>query len=324
MAGLGYEIQSQIGVAGFFVDLAIVDPERPGRFLLGIECDGASYHSSRSARDRDRIRQAVLEDRDWIIHRIWSTDWFQRPEEQLRQVVAAIEDAKAEWARRDQGHEEREVIINQKNAFSLEREEQPDIEVGSTGAIESVPYQEASFNVNSTQEIHELPPDQLGRVVEGVVKVEGPVHASEIARRIAGLWGLNRTGSRINRCVEDAIEYMVRQGKINKRGEFVSNPTSAIQVRSRQDVQSAGLRKPELLPPAEIAKAVYAIVQVHLGIEPSEVIKEASVLFGFKSTSAKLKTTIQEIIDSLVDKGVIESRNDRLYAVTVSAEVVEN
>lgn len=58
---------AQVGIAGFFIDLAVADPERPGRYLLGIECDGAEYHSSRSARDRDRLRLAVLEDHvPWI------------------------------------------------------------------------------------------------------------------------------------------------------------------------------------------------------------------------------------------------------------------
>ncbi|TIO03953.1 MAG: hypothetical protein E5X93_31350, partial [Mesorhizobium sp.] len=73
---MGYQVHAQVGIAGFFIDLAVADPERPGRYILGIECDGAEYHSSRSARDRDRLRQSVLEDHGWIIHRIWSADWF--------------------------------------------------------------------------------------------------------------------------------------------------------------------------------------------------------------------------------------------------------
>lgn len=52
----GYEIDHQIGSAGYFIDLGVKDPERPGRYLLGIECDGATYHSAQSAHDRDRIR----------------------------------------------------------------------------------------------------------------------------------------------------------------------------------------------------------------------------------------------------------------------------
>jgi hypothetical protein len=57
----GYEVVPQVGVSAFRVDLGVLDPERPGRFILAIECDGAAYHSSRSARDRDRLRQEVLE-----------------------------------------------------------------------------------------------------------------------------------------------------------------------------------------------------------------------------------------------------------------------
>ncbi len=99
LAALGYDVKNQIGTAGFFVDLAVADREKPGRFVLGIECDGAQYHSSRSARDRDRLRQNVLEAHGWVLHRIWSTDWFLRPEEETAKVVQAIEAAKVTLAR---------------------------------------------------------------------------------------------------------------------------------------------------------------------------------------------------------------------------------
>ena len=93
MRGEGHDIRYQVGVAGYFIDLAAVDPAKPGRFLLGIECDGASYHSARSARDRDRLRQQVLEGLGWKLHRIWSTDWFRQPHRELQRAVQAIEQA---------------------------------------------------------------------------------------------------------------------------------------------------------------------------------------------------------------------------------------
>jgi very-short-patch-repair endonuclease len=77
-------------VAGFFIDLAVRHPERPGSFLLGIECDGASYHSAKSARDRDRWRQVILENLGWNIHRVWSTDWFRDPRRETDKIVARI------------------------------------------------------------------------------------------------------------------------------------------------------------------------------------------------------------------------------------------
>ncbi len=75
----GWEVRTQIGVSGFRIDLGIVNPDRAGAYLAGIECDGATYHSSATARDRDKVRQAVLEGLGWTILRIWSTDWFRDP-----------------------------------------------------------------------------------------------------------------------------------------------------------------------------------------------------------------------------------------------------
>ena len=80
----------QVGVAGYFVDIGIKHPDWPHGYLLGVECDGASYHSAKSARDRDRLRQEVMERLGWRFHRIWSTDWFNNPRsetQRLREVI---------------------------------------------------------------------------------------------------------------------------------------------------------------------------------------------------------------------------------------------
>lgn len=83
----GFDVHPQVGVAGYFLDLAVVDPKRPGRYILAVECDGATYHSAKSARDRDRLRQGVLEGLGWNLHRIWSTDWFRDPRGEALKAV---------------------------------------------------------------------------------------------------------------------------------------------------------------------------------------------------------------------------------------------
>jgi very-short-patch-repair endonuclease len=83
----GYECRPQIGVAGYFIDLGVIDPGKPGRYLMGVECDGATYHSAKSARDRDILRQQVLEGLGWRIRRIWSTDWFKNPHTTLKPIL---------------------------------------------------------------------------------------------------------------------------------------------------------------------------------------------------------------------------------------------
>jgi len=86
----GFECESQVGVAGFFIDIAVRHPQQPGSFILGIECDGASYHSAKSTRDRDRLRQMILENLGWAIHRIWSTDWFTNSRREIEKVTDLI------------------------------------------------------------------------------------------------------------------------------------------------------------------------------------------------------------------------------------------
>lgn len=90
----GYDVHHQIGCSGYRVDLAIVDPSRPGRYLLGVECDGATYHRAATARDRDKLRQLILEGLGWKLHRVWSTDWWHDPEAEMAKLNSTIEAAR--------------------------------------------------------------------------------------------------------------------------------------------------------------------------------------------------------------------------------------
>jgi very-short-patch-repair endonuclease len=83
----GYDAIPQFGFAGYRIDLAVKHPRKPGLFLCGLECDGATYHSARSVRERDRLRQEVLEKLGWKIYRIWSTDWFRNPTLQTNNLL---------------------------------------------------------------------------------------------------------------------------------------------------------------------------------------------------------------------------------------------
>lgn len=87
----GFECEPQVGVASFFIDVAVKDPYDPDTYLMGIECDGATYHSSRSARERDRLRQEILEKKGWTIRRVWSTDWFENPKATLNPIILELQ-----------------------------------------------------------------------------------------------------------------------------------------------------------------------------------------------------------------------------------------
>lgn len=91
----GYSVKAQVGIAGLYVDLAVVDPSNPNRYVLGIVVDGEAYRSARSARDRNRTTDGVLNGQGWILHHLWSLEWFRKPTEQLNRLVETIEAARA-------------------------------------------------------------------------------------------------------------------------------------------------------------------------------------------------------------------------------------
>jgi very-short-patch-repair endonuclease len=101
LARRGLKLTAQYGTSGYWLDYAVQHPVQPGRYVLAIECDGASYHSSESARDRDRLRQEQLERLGWRFHRIWSSEWFHNKDRCVDKVLAAYELAVAALDRTD-------------------------------------------------------------------------------------------------------------------------------------------------------------------------------------------------------------------------------
>ncbi|GLS19466.1 hypothetical protein GCM10007874_24830 [Labrys miyagiensis] len=319
----GHAIAHQIGSAGFFVDLAVVDPDKPQRFLLGIECDGAQYHASRSARDRDRLRQHVLEAQGWIIHRIWSTDWYLRPQEELNKVEAAIARAKATWAER-----EADLVSTASPAetdarmrpelSSLPPELEPapasvsiiaEVEVPSL----SRPYVEALLKTTRTHELHEISTARMAAYVVGVVQVEGPVHEQEIVTRIRDAFGLARAGSRVRDAVQDGIDVARMTGKITG-GPFYALPDVPVAVRDRSAVVSLGLRRPDMLPDDEIEAAFLAVIAANYGAPRDALLTAAARLFGFAATSSVLKERLDDVLAAMLFKGRLKRQNDLIVS----------
>jgi len=114
LENLGYECEPQVGVSGFYIDLGVRHPDRPGEYLMGVECDGATYHSAKSVRDRDRLRQEILESKGWFIHRIWSTSWFHTRAAEIDRLKRALdgrlEEDRRLWDQIADYQEEAEVV----------------------------------------------------------------------------------------------------------------------------------------------------------------------------------------------------------------------
>lgn len=115
----GWTVKTQIGISKFRIDLGVVHPDFTGRFLAGIECDGATYHSSHSARDRDRIRQIILEKLGWTLVRIWSTDFFKNPKAVIQHVHNELNSLLKDSRTIETETKEKEAKEKQENVIQL-------------------------------------------------------------------------------------------------------------------------------------------------------------------------------------------------------------
>jgi len=313
----GHRVVAQVGLAGFFIDLAVTDPERPGRYLLGIECDGASYHDARSARDRDRLRQSVLESHGWSIHRVWSTDWFQRPDEQVALIERRIEAAKAEHDAEVGSRKPRRPVSLEITA--VERDNVVEIGIAQVERVGGPDrsYVEASpaKPAGAAVELHDTPPGILAQLVEEVVRVEGPVHRDEVVDRIRAAWGLKRAGGRIQQAVRGATDMAVRASRIEDRDSFLSIPDTAVRVRDRSAALSPTLRRADMLPPVEIAAAIKEVLKENYGATRDQAIQAVSRRFGIKATSGPVRGVLEAEIVSMVSRGEVLEQADVLTLV---------
>ena len=143
----------QVGVAGFRIDLGVRHPDYPHGYLLGVECDGRAYHSALSVRDRDRLREAVLRDLGWDIYRIWSTDWFQDADRELKKLMEYIA-GRLEAYRTGTGAEDGETVLLGETVE--QSEEQAEATLVSADGCEKLDDEPLCVEVGDTVSYHEV------------------------------------------------------------------------------------------------------------------------------------------------------------------------
>ncbi len=192
---LGWTVHPQVGVSGFRIDLGIVDPDAPGSYLAGVECDGATYHRGATARDRDRLRQHVLETLGWRILRIWSTDWWTnagREADRLHgQLRDGLEQARAARAVRAESE------VSEGVSLAPEPEPEPLNASGmaTAGKTSSMPL----GTTNPAPEMFYEPSyrDRLGALVAGLLQEQGPLREDRLVQAVARLHGFSRASREI-------------------------------------------------------------------------------------------------------------------------------
>jgi len=292
---LGYTIRKKVGSEGFFIDLAVVDTDHPGRYILGIDCDGDAYASAKSARDRDRLRMQVLEAIGWKMYRIWSLDWFRNPERELKRLIESIEKAKEMTALIDVEMENYQNEIN-----ALVREQPKEVSM-------LIPVYECAVLPNevATQEIHLHPVGKLCGWIEEIVKVESPVHVDEVALRMVKAAGLSKVGSRIRETLLRASGYAEQSGLIKMKGDFLWYPQMETPVIRERNNLPPSSKRLQYISPEELCLAVKKVVESSIAIQPDAAVPFVAKLFGFSRVTEEMRKDLLKVIELSVEKGMV-------------------
>ncbi|WP_240507712.1 MULTISPECIES: DUF3320 domain-containing protein [unclassified Vibrio] len=307
---LGYQVQPQVGCAGFYIDIAVRDPNKLGRYILAVECDGATYHSSKSARDRDRIRQSVLEGLGWRFHRIWSTDWFRNRHKETERLNDAIKSTIAYYEAYDSEPIVEETVKSKPKA-AIDRVE---VEHQASAAVyQAFPEEQLYLGYGDT--IPEVSTTALAEDIIKIVELESPIHVKHLTIRLLSAVGSTRSGARINRSILDGIGLLNRQGKVELDGEFIiAKSQGEITIRNRVELPS-NERKYDLIYDGEIAKAAIETVKDTFSISSDDLVKSITEVLGFSSTSKTMKDRTETILFEQVQLGYLEIKGD-IYRIS--------
>lgn len=299
----GYHVVTQVGCSGFRIDMAVKHPTQSGKFAIGIECDGATYHSARTARERDRLRQTILEDMGWNIYRIWSTDWIKDPKSEEVKLIRAIEralgDSLTESDRNDDVVDENNKANTSIPVITIEEK------------IEPPKAQDAGYGFELYKRAYPLKRiDERGYIRKeydiawNIIFVEQPIHFEELCRRMAPVYGRQKATS----IVRDNVRYIFRN---HLQEKIIEDKDGFIRIKDFKDVKvripnpdDDYLRPMAYICNEELALAMKTIVQHSFGITPNDLFIVTAREFGFKRTGENIINSLQIVYRQMIENNV--------------------
>ncbi len=322
----GYLVHTQVGAAGYRIDLAVLHPDRPGEYLLGVECDGAAYHSARTARDRDRLREQVLVGLGWRIHRIWGISWWRDRSSQESRLRAAIEtaiEAAIESTVEPAIDSAAGPAIDTAGGGRPGRAGRPDAPSRAEIVFDdldprAVPGWAVPYRIGADPSA-ERPADPrspearpaLRRFFEAALRVEAPVHETVLLSRFRDGWGIGRLGSQIR----SNAEYVLSRVRVD--GLDVHRDQAGFYRIDGRELAAARIpTSPEAtrnvlsIPPEELDLAVVGTVRDAIVIEEEQLAVAVARLFGWLRSGPDIQNAITAAVSRMVQQGRIH-RNVR-------------
>ena len=320
---MGYEIVPEVGCSGYRIDIGVLDPVNEGCFLLGVECDGTTYKSSSSARDRDRLREQVLRQLGWRMYRVWSPAWVARRDSEIRRLKETLEQAQ----KTQLDKEAQKPIIDIKESAAPKT----DVQKNTFSGIEKigVPYKvyplKATYNPYIKVTTSKTPMDSKQRnefhfpenrenqtkLLAELIQNEGPVHFDYAVERLAASWNIKQVTPKISHAVKESLNNLIREQRVVIKGSFLW-PTTLKQTPIRVPMQGfpESKRKPSYIAPEEVESAMTIVAQYALGISEDSLITETAKVFGLNHSGEEAKLVFSEVLKRLVRERKLVYKDD--------------
>ena len=303
----GYRLGTQVGCSGYRIDMAVKHPTLSGIYVLGIECDGAAYHSARTARERDRLRQDVLENMGWKIYRIWSTDWIKDPITEGAKLLEAVEDAIANYdINEDMNFENLSMTPKNESATDFVNIEEKDLSVQTSDN----PY---GFEETQFIDFSSLPRNRYGYLeltdcIMEVVNKEYPVHYEQLCQRIAHLFGNEKATVKIRREADYGLSRL--GNKVVRKGDFIFPANyQTIPIRMPNN------RKIQHISTEELSEAMYRILQTCIGTTKEALCSETTRVYGFNRAGQNISLAMAIAVEDLIKSGRVEELEGKLRII---------
>jgi len=325
LRGLGWQVVPQIGVSRFRIDLGIVHPDRPGDYLAGVECDGATYHSAATARDRDKVRGAILRGLGWNLVRLWSTEWWvdkagalQRLDAALTELLEASRAAQAAVVEAEpapevaltfpvQTEEEDDRALEPASAWVADEAVVPEPEALPVQALAPVTEASTPPGVYRVADLSALAAEidaerfyqaeydaVLQRVIAQIVEQEAPIRDTVLVQRVARAHGFQRAGRLIRDRVLGLAERAHHVQATAADEAFVWGAATEADTWSRYRVPAteADVRALEDIAAPELRAAARAVGQGDTALEVAKV-------FGFKRLTAATRERLEQVLSEV-------------------------
>ena len=311
LSGRGYTVLSRVGCGGYQVDIAVMDPDLPGRFILGILFDGPYYQEAKTARDRDILTTYVLSQLGWRIHRIWAADWWDEKENEIERIIQQIELARSEYSPDTMlfGNDE---DGEGDNSDSEQEEFFPEAPVQPSITYPEVPYTAyMNQDIIGTKEdfVSGAHDNEIARVLLEIVMTEGPLTKEQCFDRLRVCWEINRKTSKIKQKFESILEAQSFHFENDGDREFIwpdhRSFSEYVTYRSHTP-EDPYRRRIDDISYQEISNAIIHLVKKEGSMKLTDICQRVSLLFGMKRPGSQAEQRIMRAVELLTERGEAE------------------